>query len=80
MEHYFELPATYNGESRNFKGRLATFGYVYKFYIMVDSRELIFEKDDEGQCRVLMGNDDKNKAVDAGLMQAIMAALGKLSK
>lgn len=80
MEHYFELPVAYNREELNFKGRLATFGYVYKFYIVVDGRELVFEKDDEGEYRVLTEKDDKHKPVDAGLLQAIITALGELSK
>lgn len=80
MEHYFELPVTYKGEEHSFKGRLTTFGYVYKFYIVVGGRELVFEKDDEGEYRVLIEGDDKNRAVDPGLMQAIIDALAALSK
>ena len=80
MEHYFDLPVIYKGEEHSFKGRLATFGYIYKFYIIVDGRELVFEKDDEGEYRVLTEADDKAEPVDASLMQAIIAVLGKLSK
>ena len=80
MEHYFELPVAYKGEEHSFKGRLATFGYVYKFYIIVDGRELVFEKDDEGQYRELTEADDKAKPVDAGLLQAIIDALVALSE
>lgn len=78
MEHYFELPVTYHGEERNFKGRLVTFGYVYKLYIIVDGRELVFEKDDEQQYRVLAEEADKNKPVDPHLMRAIIEALSNL--
>lgn len=48
MDHYFELPVSYNGKERNLKVRLVIFGYVYKFYIVVDGQELVFEKDNEG--------------------------------
>jgi len=79
MEHYFDLPVVYNGEEQVYKGRLATFGYVYKFYIVVDGRELVFEKDDEGQYRVLTESEDKDKSVDAGLLQAVIKSLEHLS-
>lgn len=72
------MPVRYNGKEWSFKGRLATFGYVYKFYIVVDGRELVFEKDDEGQYRVLIEKDDKHKPVDADLMQAVIEALSNL--
>lgn len=78
MEHYFDLPVVYKGEERNFKGRLATFGYVYKFYIVVDGRELVFERDDEQQYRVLTEENDKGKPVEPELMQAIIAVLNSL--
>lgn len=78
MEYYFGLPVTYKGEEHSFKDSLATFGYAYKFYIIVEGSELVFEKDDEGEYRVLTENDDKNKAVDIGLMQTIIDALNQL--
>ncbi|SFP79987.1 hypothetical protein [Parafilimonas terrae] len=77
MEHYFELPVTINGEEKYFKGRLATFGYVYKFYIIVDGQELVFEKDDEQQYRVL-SEGVKEKGIDPALIQAIVTILDKL--
>ena len=78
MEHYFELPVTINGEDRSFKGRLATFGYTYKFYIIVDGQELVFEKDDEQQYRVLSEENTQNKAIDPVFLQAIVTALDNL--
>jgi len=80
MEHYFELPVTINGEELSFKGRMATFCYVYKFYIIVDGQELVFEKDDEQQYRVLSERSTEAKAVDPNLIQLIINALDKLSK
>lgn len=79
MEHYFELPVNYNGEERNFKGRLVTFGYLYKFNIAVDGQELVFEKDDEQQYRVLKAEEKGNKSIDPGLLQVIIEVLSNLS-
>lgn len=78
MEHYFNLPVNYNGAERVLKGRLATFGYMYKFYIVVDGRELVFEKDDQQQYRVLAEESSGNKFVDPGILKAIIDALIKL--
>ncbi|MBS1631583.1 MAG: hypothetical protein JST10_03315 [Bacteroidetes bacterium] len=78
MEHYFELPVTINGEQKHFKGRLATFGYVYKFYIIVDGQELVFEKDDEQQYRVLSEGNSEEKVIEPALIQAIITVLDKL--
>ena len=78
MEHYFNLPVIINGENQSFKGRLVTFGYVYKYYIIADGQELVFEKDEEQQYRVLTGEDTKGKPVGAGIIQAIITALDNL--
>ena len=78
MEHYFNLPVSVNGENQSFKGRLVTFGYVYKYYIIADGQELVFEKDEEQQYRVLSGEDTKGKPVSPAIIQAIITALGNL--
>mgnify|MGYP003575564638 CR=1 FL=1 len=46
MEHYFELPVAYDGAEHCFRARLATFGYSYKFYVIVDGKEWTFEKEE----------------------------------
>lgn len=78
MEHYFDLPVVYKGHELSYKGRLVTFGYVYKFYIVVEGRELVFEKDDEQQFRVLTEEINVNKPVDTDLILVIIKALGNL--
>lgn len=78
MEHYFDLPVAVNGKERNFKGRLVTFGYVYKFYVIVDGQELIFEKDDEQQYRILSGEYIKARTIEPDLIQIIITALDDL--
>ncbi len=76
MEHFFELPVTYNKEALSLKGRLVTFGYVYKFHIIANGRELVFEKDDEQNYRVLTTDGDvNNKSFDKELIEAIIESL-----
>jgi hypothetical protein len=77
MEHFFELPVLINGEEQSFNGRLATFGYSYKLYIVVNGKELVFEKDDEQQYRVLSEQSETN--VDEEMLTAIIASLKKLA-
>lgn len=77
MEHYFELPVTYKGELLQLKGRLVTFAYSYKFYIVVSGRELVFEKDDEGKYRVV--SDGNTSQIDPHLMEAIVSMLENIA-
>ena len=80
MEHFFELPVTYKGEELELKSRLVTFGYVYKFHIIVGGRELVFEKDDEQNYRVLAPAGDAESSADKELMEAIIASLKQIAK
>lgn len=78
MEHFFELPVMYKGEELSFNGRLVTFGYVYKFHIMVNGHELVLEKDDDENYRVLAA-DGINKLIDVALIEAIIKTLESLT-
>lgn len=78
MEHFFELPVSYKGEELCFNGRLVTFGYSYKFYIVVNGEELVFEKDDSGAYRVLA--EQRELKAEKGLLESIIAALTKLQE
>lgn len=75
MEHYFELPLNYRGEERVLKGRLVTFAYNYKFYIVVDGKELVFERDDEHNFRVVSTEAHYETGIDQGLLACIIEAL-----
>lgn len=77
MEHFFELPVVYKGEELTLNCRLATFGYTYKFYVIVEGQEFIFEKDDEQQFRML-SSGGAEKHIDSCLIEAVIHALGKL--
>ena len=78
MEHFFELPVTHNDQELLFKGRLVTFGYVYKFYILVNGQELVFERDNNEEFRVVANENDINKQVDPKLLDSILEVLKSL--
>lgn len=78
MEHFFELPVMHKREELLLQARLVTFGYVYKFHILVDGRELIFEKDDHEEFRVLEQEGNMDKTIDRGLIEDILKVLEKL--
>ncbi|MCF3108787.1 hypothetical protein LL912_08350 [Niabella sp. CC-SYL272] len=78
MEHFFELPVMYKDEELLLKGRLVTFAYTYKFYVIVHGQELIFERDDEQKFRVLSGINDNQPQIDPGLVAQIVMVLNQL--
>ncbi|MBO9621010.1 MAG: hypothetical protein J7539_18485 [Niabella sp.] len=78
MEHFFELPVLYKGEDLLLKGRLVTFAYSYKFFVVVDGRELTFERDDERAFRVLSDAGEDGMGIDKELVKQIIAALDKI--
>lgn len=78
MEHFFELPVRYKREELLLKGRLVTFAYSYKFYVVVNGHELTFERDDEQAFRVLNENTDGHPHIDPELIAEIVTVLNKL--
>lgn len=79
MEHYFEIPVNCEGSEQLLKGRLVTFGYDYKFYIVVKGEELVFEKDEQGDFRAISNAAIPNKEVDTNILSAIVLALQQLT-
>ncbi|MDH7459894.1 hypothetical protein QEG73_01350 [Chitinophagaceae bacterium 26-R-25] len=79
MEHYFEIPVSCDGDEQILKGRLVTFGYDYKFYIVVKGEELVFEKDEQGDFRAISQSPVGIGGVDTKLVGAIVNALQQLS-
>jgi hypothetical protein len=77
MEHFFELPVTYKGKDLLFNGRLVAFAFSYKFYITIDERELVFERDDHGEFRVMKPENmlGEQIPIDSGLITEIIAVL-----
>ncbi len=79
MQEGFELPVVYKGEELEFGSRLVISGYVYQFIIIVNDRELVFEKDDAGEYRVVNYTPDVSVTVNAGLLEAIIVSLREIS-
>lgn len=78
MEHLFELPVPYKGQELTFNGRLVAFGYIYKFYLMIEGYEYIFERDDEHNYRMLTVDNHLGKPLDITLIEAIISVLQSL--
>jgi len=79
MEHFFDLPVSYQNEELNLRGRLVTFGYAYKFYVIIEGQELVFERDDEMNYRAING-DEHSKTISAELIEAVIASLQKIKE
>jgi len=79
MQEGFELPVVYKGEELEFGARLVISGYVYQFIIIVNDRELVFEKDDAGEYRVVNYTPDVSVTVNTELLEAIIASLKEIS-
>lgn len=77
MEHFFQIPVIHANQAHVFNARLVTFGYVYKFYVVIDNNEYEFERDEEHNYRVLSTVDILGEQVDPKLIDSIVEALEK---
>jgi hypothetical protein len=77
MNETIVLPVEYLGEIIELPLTIVTLGYTYQLHIKVQERNLIFEKDDEGEYRVIdmAGGSD---TVSKSLVTAILATLQEL--
>ena len=80
MEHFFELPVVYNNEQLSYRARLVTFGYTYKFYVVIDGKEIIFEKDDEMNYRAVNYSPDQHINIKKELLEAVIDSLQDIAK
>lgn len=74
MEEPFVLEVEHNGKPLQFETRLMRLGYTYKFSVMVDEIEILFERDEEGGFRAIVpeGVDQKNRrGIDPSLLKSI---------
>jgi hypothetical protein len=78
MEHFFDLPVDHKGEIRYYPARLVTFGYSFRFYVMIDETEVIFEKDDERKYRALA--ESTAREIDRTLVEAVIEALEEIQR
>jgi hypothetical protein len=77
----FVLPVIINGKETGFNARLLHFGYGYKIEVDVDDSKLYFEKDDDGEWRALLTQEDlaNNKTIRRETVQAIAECIQQLS-
>ena len=75
-----QLPVTYNNINYDFPLRIVPQGFVYHFAVQVGDVEVIFERDDSGELRAIIYNQDviTGKLPDTGLLKAIIEVLEQL--
>ena len=74
MDEPFILEVDHNGRQLQFETRLLRLGYIYKFSVVVDETEIMFERDEEGGFRAIVpdGVDEKNRrSIDPALLKSI---------
>lgn len=74
MEEAFVLDVEHNGIPLQFETRLMRLGYIYRFSVMVDEVEILFERDEEGGFRAIVpeGVEQKNRRnIDPALLKSI---------
>ncbi len=77
MNETIMLPVEYQGTSHELPLTIVPLGYTYQLHIEVEGKTLIFEKDDQGEYRVIDAGHDRG-AVSKGLVAAIVATLQAL--
>lgn len=76
MDTYFELLVVYKGQELELHGRLAAFGYTYRFIIQLGDLELVVEKDEQGDLRALLPAEQAQvKQPDPELVAAVVHSL-----
>ncbi|MHB1922116.1 MAG: hypothetical protein ACYCOO_07750 [Chitinophagaceae bacterium] len=81
MEDPWIITVTDRGKERQLKATLQVRGYTYRFLIMVEGWEVIFERDEEGRFRAVVSTVDHQKSArspDPELLQAIAIELEAL--
>jgi hypothetical protein len=74
MEEPFILEVDHNGKQLQFETRLLRLGYIYRFAVVVDEIEVLFEKDEEGGFRAIVpdGIDEKGRrSLDPAMLKSI---------
>lgn len=75
MEQTVTIPVEYAGVEREFEARVQVWQYGYRFFVLVDDVELVFERDDSGEYRALTAEGFTGKLPERGLVQAIAEVL-----
>jgi hypothetical protein len=80
MNEDFELPVDYKGKEILFTARLLQQGFSYKIEVDVTTTKLLFEKDDQGDWRVIANTEQESAygKTDVELLKAIAASLEQI--
>lgn len=78
----FVLPVLINGKERNFNARLLHLGYIYKIEVDVEDTKLHFERDEGGEWRALLTEEDlsKNISVNIETVMAIVQCIEEITR
>lgn len=78
MGEMVTIPVEYRGEERAFEAEVQVWQYGHRFLVPVEGVDLVFERDDAGEYRVVVPEGYVGKLPDRGLVQAIAAVLDAL--
>jgi hypothetical protein len=71
MDEPFFLPVTFKGTEHQFEALLRRQGYVAVLEINVHGVPVIFERDEQGDWRAILPEDQAGKTPDVALLRAI---------
>ncbi len=80
MDEDLTLPVSYKGGELSFLVKIIASGFGYRFAVLIDGREVIFEKDDGGEYRAVMYNAEQcdEAQPDLALLAAIAAVIASI--
>jgi hypothetical protein len=78
----FVLPVTVNENEINYNARLVRAGYIYKIEVDVNDLKIQFEKDEEGEWRAFLNEQDiqTNKTNTKELLSAFVESIDYITK
>ena len=81
MNDLFALPVSYQGRELEFPFKVIAHGYMTRYVIIVGDVEVSFEKDDFGELRAVIYDQDQlqGKLPERALLQAITETLQQLT-
>jgi hypothetical protein len=82
MEDAFTLTVDFEGEKLELPARVLHYGYTLKIEVQIESISVIFEPDEEGNWRAVMGFEDlvSGKKIKSGLVADVAELIAKVLK
>ena len=75
MDELLTIDLVYLGKEYSFEWNLVSLGYTYKFHVLINGRDVIFEPDEERKYRAIV--PDVDKAALSILEIALITAIGE---